>query len=161
MPWAFFLYVVYSVFDLSQFIFFVIGCMATLALACLIFPRLFLRKQKFFPRRVITAFESKMFHRLNEAFPQYHVLAQVAFSALITNQNYKIRNRFNRKVTDFVILDSSYNVLVIIELDDPSHIGKEKEDAERDAMLEEAGYRVLRYTSIPSCNTLKQDIKSL
>lgn len=132
--------------------------MATLALACLVFPRLFRRKQKFFPRRVITAFESKMFHRLNEAFPDYHVLAQVAFSALITNQNYKIRNRFNRKVTDFVILDQAYNVLVIIELDDPSHIGKETEDAERDAMLEEAGYRILRYTNIPSISTLRHDI---
>ena len=133
--------------------------MATLALGCLIFPKLFLRKQKFFAKRVITPFESKMFHRLNEAFPEYYVLAQVAFSALITNQNYKIRNRFNRKVTDFVILDKTYNVLVIIELDDPSHIGKEKEDADRDEMLEEAGYRVLRYTSIPSAHTLGQDIK--
>lgn len=133
--------------------------MATLALACLIFPRLFRPKQKFYPRRVITAFESKMFHRLNEAFPNYHVLAQVAFSALITNQNYKIRNRFNRKVTDFVILDQSYNVLVIIELDDPSHIGKETEDAERDAMLQEAGYRILRYTSIPTISTLKHDLR--
>lgn len=133
--------------------------MATLALACIVFPRLFRPKQKFYPRRVITTFESKMFHRLNEAFPNYHVLAQVAFSALITNQNYKIRNRFNRKVTDFVILDQSYNVLVIIELDDPSHIGKETEDAERDAMLQEAGYRILRYTSIPTISTLKHDLR--
>ncbi|WP_218955854.1 DUF2726 domain-containing protein [Acinetobacter sp. YH12054] len=158
MTWAFFIYVVYSVPDLSQFIFFIIGCLATFALVCLVFPRLFRSKQKFFPRRVITAFESKMFHRLNEAFPNYHILAQVAFSALITNQNYKIRNRFNRKVTDFVILDQTYNVLVIIELDDRSHIGKEQEDAERDAMLEEAGYRVIRHTSIPTVHTLRHDI---
>ena len=48
--------------------------------------------------------------------------------------------------------------MVIIELDDPSHLGKEKQDAERDAMLEEAGYRVLRYTSIPTVITLKNDI---
>ncbi|WP_171319228.1 DUF2726 domain-containing protein [Acinetobacter sp. CFCC 11171] len=158
MTWAFFIYVVYFVPNLSQFTFFIIGCLATFALVCLIFPRLFRSKQKFFPRRVITAFESKMFHRLNEAFPDYHILAQVAFSALITTQNYKIRNRFNRKVTDFVILDQTYNVLVIIELDDPSHIGKEQEDAERDAMLEEAGYRVIRYISIPTVHTLRHDV---
>ncbi|MCL6232650.1 DUF2726 domain-containing protein [Acinetobacter sp. ANC 5581] len=144
--------------NLSQFTFFIIGCLATFALVYLVFPRLFRSRQKYFPRRVITAFESKMFHRLNEAFPNYYILAQVAFSALITTQNYKIRNRFNRKVTDFVILDQTYNVLVIIELDDPSHIGKEQEDAERDAMLEEAGYRVIRYTSIPTVHTLRHDV---
>ena len=158
MTWAFFIYVVYFVPNLSQFTFFIIGCLATFALVYLVFPRLFRSRQKYFPRRVITAFESKMFHRLNEAFPNYYILAQVAFSALITNQNYKIRNRFNRKVTDFVILDQTYNVLVIIELDDPSHIGKEQEDAERDAMLEEAGYRVIRYTSIPTVHTLRHDV---
>lgn len=99
-----------------------------------------------------------MYARLISAFPQHHILAQVAFSALITNHQYKIRNLFNRKVTDFVILDKDFNVVVIVELDDPSHIGKEKQDAERDAMLEEAGYRVIRYTSIPSISTLKNDI---
>ena len=158
MTWAFFIYVVYFVPNLSQFTFFIIGYLATFALVYLVFPRLFRSRQKYFPRRVITAFESKMFHRLNEAFPNYYILAQVAFSALITTQNYKIRNRFNRKVTDFVILDQTYNVLVIIELDDPSHIGKEQEDAERDAMLEEAGYRVIRYTSIPTVHTLRHDV---
>ncbi|WP_353143131.1 DUF2726 domain-containing protein [Acinetobacter pragensis] len=145
-------------FDLSQSIFFIIGCLASFALICILFPRLFFSKQKYFPKRVITPFESKMYTRLISAFPQHHVLAQVAFSALITNQNYKIRNQFNRKVTDFVLLDKDCNVVVIIELDDPSHLGKEKEDAERDAMLQEAGYRVLRYTSIPSIHNLQKDI---
>jgi len=99
-----------------------------------------------------------MYARLISAFPQHHVLAQVAFSALITSQNYKIRNQFNRKVTDFVLLDKNCNVVAVIELDDPSHIGKEQEDAARDAMLQEAGYRVLRYTSIPSAAALQKDI---
>ncbi len=38
------------------------------------------------------------------------------------------------------------------------HIGKEQEDAERDAMLEEAGYRVIRYTNIPTVHTLRHDV---
>lgn len=155
---GFFLCVSFNVPDLNQLIFFIIGCLASFALLCMLFPKFFYRKQKFYPRRVITNFESKMYARLLQALPQHHVLAQVAFSALITNHQYKIRNLFNRKVTDFVILDHDFNVVVIIELDDPSHLGKEKEDAERDAMLEEAGYRVLRYTSIPTVITLKNDI---
>jgi very-short-patch-repair endonuclease len=147
------------VFNLSQFIFFVIGCLATFALVCLLLPHLFTRQKKFYPKRVITAFESRMFTRLKDAFPHHHILAQVAFSALITHDQMKMRNQFNRKVTDFVVLDREYNVVAIVELDDPSHIGKEQEDAERDAMLIAAGYTVIRYTQIPTIRQLQRDLK--
>lgn len=106
----------------------------------------------------MTAYECKMYLRLKQAFPEYHILSQVAFSALITSDQLKIRNQFNRKVTDFVLLDEQLAVVMIIELDDRSHIGKEQIDAERDAMLNEAGYRVLRYTEIPSIRQLQKDI---
>lgn len=144
--------------DSSQITFLIIGSIATLALLTLFLQQYFNPKQRYFPKKVITAFESKMFFRLKEAFPHYHVLAQVAFSALITNSNLKIRARFNRKVTDFVLLDKDLKVVMVIELDDPSHIGREVEDAQRDAMLCEAGYRVKRYTEIPNIQTLKKDI---
>ncbi|WP_171405510.1 DUF2726 domain-containing protein [Acinetobacter chinensis] len=147
------------VFDF-QIIFIFIGCIATVAFILLVFGQHLFRSQQYHPKKIITPFEQKMFIRLNEAFPAQHVLAQVAFSALITSQNYKVRNRFNRKVTDFVILDQSMNVLAVIELDDPSHEGKEEEDALRDAMLHEAGYKVCRYTEIPTVRQLKQDIAS-
>ena len=68
------------------------------------------------------------------------------------------RAKFNRKVTDFVLLDEQLAVVVIIELDDHSHIGKKQEDAERDAMLNEAGYIVLRFTEIPSIRQLHKHI---
>ena len=100
-------------FNLSQFIFFVIGCLATFALVCLLLPHLFTRQKKFYPKRVITAFESRMFTRLKDAFPHHHILAQVAFSALITYDQMKMRNQFNRKVTDFVVLDREYNVCLL------------------------------------------------
>jgi len=91
-----FLYQDLTVFYSSQATFFLIGCIATLALLTLVFQQLFKPRQKFFPKRVITQFESKMFIRLKETFPQHHILAQVAFSALITNNNFKIRNKFNK-----------------------------------------------------------------
>ena len=144
--------------DSNSILFFVLGCIATLALIVLIFKHRFFRQQKYLPKRVITPFERKMFLRLKEAFPQYHVLAQVAFSALITSEDYKIRQRFNRKVTDFVLLNANLDVIAIIELDDPSHIGKEQEDAQRDAMLHEAGYRVYRFTQIPTLAQLRKTI---
>lgn len=144
-------------FEAYPYIFFVIGgiSLLLLLLSCL---RSFFPKQNFFARPVITPFESKMFLRLKQAFPEYHILAQVAFSALITSEHYKIRSQFNRKVTDFVIMNQDMQVISIVELDDPSHIGKEQEDQQRDHMLIEAGYRVLRYTQIPSIKQLHKDI---
>ncbi|HBR90861.1 MAG TPA: hypothetical protein DEA77_03540 [Acinetobacter nosocomialis] len=99
-----------------------------------------------------------MFIRLKQSFPSCHVLAQVAFSALITSNDYKVRSQFNRKVTDFVLLNDKMEVIAIIELDDPTHLEKAEEDRLRDQMLTEAGYIVKRYTSIPSVRQLQRDI---
>ncbi len=145
-------------FNASSFTFLIIGIIASLVLIILCAQQYLRTKKKFYPKRIITAYECRMYVRLKEAFPQYHVLAQVAFSALITSHNLKIRNQFNRKVTDFVLLNESLQVLVIIELDDPTHLYKVEEDKFRDYMLHEAGYRVLRYTEIPSVRQLHKDI---
>lgn len=106
----------------------------------------------------MTPFEQKMFTQLKRAFPENDVLCQVAFSALITNDHYKIRSRFNRKVTDFVLINSECDVIAIIELDDPSHLNKVAEDQFRDKMLNEAGYTVYRFCSIPSVQELRKSI---
>lgn len=115
-------------------------------------------KQQYFPRKIMTAYEQKLFVKLKLAVPQYHVLSQVAFSALITNQDYKIRNQFNRKVTDFVIINDDGNVIAIIELDDSSHLNKVEEDRFRDTMLKQAGYKVIRFTKIPTVAEIRQQI---
>lgn len=144
--------------DLHQILFLLIGSIATIALLLACFGQYLFRNKHYYAKRVITPFEQKMFFRLNEAFPQHHVLAQVAFSALIDCDQFKLRSKFNRKVTDFVLLDKQLEVIAIIELDDPSHLGKEHIDAQRDEMLEQAGYQVYRYTDIPSCRDLRKDI---
>ncbi|CAG68209.1 MULTISPECIES: DUF2726 domain-containing protein [Acinetobacter] len=147
-----------TVFGLVQIFFIIVGCLTTLALVLLVLKPVLFRKKQFFARPVITTFESKMFFQLKQAFPQHHVLAQVAFSALITSDQYKVRQQFNRKVTDFVILNEKLIVIAIIELDDPSHLDKVEQDRLRDQMLNEAGYRVLRYTEIPSIRQLSKDL---
>ena len=145
-------------FESHQALFLFIGSIATLAFLVACFGQHLFRNKNYFAKPVITPFEQKMFFRLNEAFPQHHVLAQVAFSALIDTEQFKLRSKFNRKVTDFVLLDHQLEVIAIIELDDPTHIGKEQQDAQRDAMLHQAGYKVYRYTDIPSCRDLRKDI---
>lgn len=108
-------------------------------------------------KHVLTMNEQPTFLRLIEALPEHHVLAQVSFNAFMTAKCYATRNLFNRKVADFVVLDNKFNVVAIVELDDSSHKGKEGKDAERDALIVEAGYKVIRYQRTPDTEKIKID----
>lgn len=106
----------------------------------------------------LTKNEQPMYFRLVEAFPEHVVLAQVAFSALITTARQATRNRFDRKVADFVICKKAFEVLAIVELDDSSHQRKDEKDAERDKLLTEAGHRVFRYKHVPNKEVVRNEI---
>ena len=108
-------------------------------------------------KRIITMNEQPTFLRLREALPEHIVLAQVAFSAFMTASGYATRNLFNRKVADFVVLDKQFNIVAIVELDDSSHKGKEDKDADRDALIAEAGFRVIRYKRTPDLEQVRTD----
>ncbi len=108
-------------------------------------------------KRIITMNEQPTFLRLREALPEHFVLAQVAFSAFMTASGYATRNLFNRKVADFVVLDKQFNIVAIVELDDSSHKGKEDKDADRDALVAEAGFRVIRYKRTPDLEQVRAD----
>jgi very-short-patch-repair endonuclease len=59
---------------------------------------------------------------------------------------------------DFVLLNKSYLPVVVIELDDSSHRGRESKDARRDSYVKEAGIAVLRYPGHPTLEQLKSDL---
>lgn len=101
-----------------------------------------------------------MYWRLADAFPhpEHVVLAQVSFSALLVAKRGTSRYRFAQKRADFVLVDKSFKVRAVIELDDKSHTGKGANDRDRDSMLEAAGYRVFRYPAIPDTAKLRADI---
>lgn len=109
-------------------------------------------------REPLTPREQDMYLKLMTAAPNHIVLAQVAFSALVTTTSKTTRNRFDKKVADFVLCDNKFKVLAVIELDDTSHKGKEHDDVQRDAMLKNAGYKTLRYRNIPETSTLRTDL---
>lgn len=113
------------------------------------------------PRRkqLLSEREQAMHHRLSHALPEFLVLAQVSFGALLTAQAYATRNTFDRKTADFVVCNKAFQVLAVIELDDASHKGKTEKDATRDAMLVNAGYRVLRYPNIPDIDRVRVDFE--
>lgn len=108
-------------------------------------------------KRILTMNEQPTFMKLREALPEHIVLAQVSFSAFMTAKGYPTRNLFNRKIADFVVLDKKFNIVAIVELDDSSHKGKEDQDAERDALIAEAGHRVIRYKRTPDFEQVKKD----
>jgi very-short-patch-repair endonuclease len=106
----------------------------------------------------LTKNEQPMFFRLVEAFPDQIVLAQVAFSALVTTKERAARNTFDRKVADFVICNKAFEVQAVIELDDASHKGRELQDEKRISSLVQAGHKVLRYKTVPNIETLQKDL---
>lgn len=121
------------------------------------------RKGRFTRRPLATANEQGMFWRLVDCFPQpeYVVLTQVSFGSLLNAKDGASRYSFSQKRADFVLADKSFKVIAVIELDDSSHRGNEERDGKRDAMLTQAGYKVLRYTKTPDRQSLIGDIEKL
>lgn len=117
-------------------------------------------KGSFAKKKLATPREQAMYWRLVEALPhpEYIVLAQVSFGALLNAREGASRYSFSQKIADFVVTDKSFAVLAVIELDDASHRGKEDRDLVRDIMLTQAGYRVLRYPQIPDAAKLRNDL---
>lgn len=99
-----------------------------------------------------------MFGELRQAVPECQIFVQVALGAILWTKSQGTRNKFNRLIVDFVITDAYFNILAVIELDDKSHDNKQEKDVERDAMLREAGYKVLRYRHMPDKQKLRNDI---
>ncbi|MGI4777507.1 MAG: DUF2726 domain-containing protein [Janthinobacterium lividum] len=108
-------------------------------------------------KRLLTDREQVMYSRLTQSLPDLHVLPQVAFSALLAATSRATRNTFDRKVADFVICDAAFQVQAVVELDDKSHKGRERQDAQRDKKLADAGYRVLRYSQVPDIVKVRAD----
>lgn len=100
-------------------------------------------------KALLTAREVEMFKLLRSTFPSLHVLAQVSGGALLDGSTKSLRNTFDRKQIDFVVLSADLKVIALIELDDRSHKGKEGKDAARDEMFLQAGYSVLRLANVP------------
>ncbi len=98
---------------------------------------------------LMTAREVKFWRLLIAAAGPMHVAPQVAMGALMKvdgaagrSRARATRNRFDRKVVDFVLLDDDGAVRLLIELDDRMH--DSDRDTARDKMTAQAGYQTLR-----------------
>ena len=106
-------------------------------------------------RPLLTAAELRFSHVLAEALPGYWINGQVAMGALLRPEQgldkrawWSTYGRFSQMIVDFVVVDpAGGHVVAIVELDDRSH--SVARDAARDAMLQRAGYTVLRVSNRP------------
>jgi MYXO-CTERM domain-containing protein len=112
-------------------------------------------------RRPLTPRQQQAYHRLVQCLPEHLVFAQVALSSLLTARDRATRSTFNRKVADFVVCTRSFEVLAVIAIDDGRQGGVRSFDGRRDALLEGAGYRVLRYDGVPDVMDVLRDFQSL
>ena len=101
----------------------------------------------------MTPSEREMYALLVKALPppEYIVLPQVSMQAFLDPlpENRAARNRIAQKRVDFLICTMTFFGVTIVELDDPSHIGMEERDAERDEIIDSSGLAVARFTRIP------------
>lgn len=106
-------------------------------------------------RAFMTPTELEFLKLLEQAVPSLRFHAQVSMGALLNVEakryakgSVATRNTFDRKMVDFVgQCKQTGMVIVLIELDDPSHDRNKKkaEDAKRDEMLQKAGYFTIRW----------------
>jgi very-short-patch-repair endonuclease len=100
-------------------------------------------------RKLMTDNEAEFFGRLVVALPDHYIFPQVAMSALLetTSSDKKTahsdRLRIAQQRVDYVVCTKRCEVVAVVELDDRTH--SRAKDQLRDARLEQAGIRTVRF----------------
>ena len=108
-------------------------------------------------RAVFNTFEQLTFTRLKEIFPEGNVLAHVSFDALLTTKFPRTRRKYQKLFANFVLLDKDCRVMAIIALGDSMTTKRTNASIDQDALLNAAGYRVIRYHQDPEYQQLRKD----
>lgn len=108
-------------------------------------------------RAIFNINEQLTYTRLKEILPNHTILAHVSFDALLTTKYYRTRNKYRNMVADFVVLDENQQIQAIIALDDPMVLKRMQPLQYQDALLQMAGYRVIRYDDVPEYVQLRED----
>lgn len=100
-------------------------------------------------RKFMTDNEEEFFGRLVVALPDHYIFPQVAMSALLDPASsdrstaYGDRLRIAQQRVDYVVCTRRCEVVAVVELDDKTH--SHAKDELRDARLEQAGIRTIRF----------------
>jgi len=108
-------------------------------------------------RALLNYNEQIIYQRLTQILPQHIILSNVSYRSLLTSKYSHTRAKFNNMTADFVILNSQFQAIAIISRSD-SVFNQHREDRYEDALLEMAGYRVIRYAGVPDLKRLSRDL---
>ena len=108
--------------------------------------------------------EQVLYHRIVKAMPECIVLAQVQMSRIIgVRRGFNLgqwNNRINRMSLDYVVCLKDSTVVAAIELDDSSHHGSHRReaDAKKQKALSSAGITLIRWqvSSLPDELTIRR-----
>jgi hypothetical protein len=102
-------------------------------------------------RKLMTDNEAEFFGRLVVALPEHYIFPQVAMSALLDAASgdkrvaHSDRRRIAQQRVDYVVCTRSCELVAVVELDDKTH--SRAKDQLRDARLQQAGIRTVRFQS--------------
>jgi hypothetical protein len=106
---------------------------------------------KYKRRKLMTENELEFFGRLVKALPGHYIFPQVSMGALLeasssdTKQAHSDRLRIAQQRVDYLVCDERCAIVAVVELDDKTH--SRTKDQLRDARLEQAGIRTVRFQS--------------
>lgn len=112
-------------------------------------PKFYQEDADIYARYLMTETELEYFHFIESILPAgYRIFPQVSFNAFVHSDEISVRNQFNRKCCDFLLVRGDIlEPIVVIEVDDPkSHNNKRarENDAKRDEIVARAGYETIR-----------------
>jgi very-short-patch-repair endonuclease len=118
-------------------------------------------------KHVLSEVEQKVYWRLLKAAPEFIVFAQVALSSIVdvkrgTRERRAHRNKIAQKSVDFALCHKDGSILVVIEVDDKTHLDAKRAETDRvkNKILEAAGIPILRWKAspLPSEESMRTDI---
>jgi len=105
----------------------------------------------FYQRKPLSTPEQILYFRLVKALPDHIILGQVQLSRLLGvkkgNNAQAWHNRINRMSADFVVCNKDSSIVAVIELDDATHNGEKRQqaDAKKDKALAAASITIHRW----------------
>lgn len=110
-------------------------------------------------RPILTETELKFYKTLLKAFPEYYVFAQVSMSQILKYPR-EWHNRIGQKSIDFLVCGPDGSALLAVEIDDKSHVGRNKADQVKEKALSDADIRLVRWhaASLPSLVDIRKTL---
>lgn len=112
-------------------------------------------------RAIFSANEQLVFTRLKKILPKHTILGHVSFDSLLTTKFHHTRSKYRNMRADFVVLGPQNDVVAIVAVEDYIATKKHKNTMYQDEILKLAGYRVLRFYSLPTFQQLKDEFRFL